>query len=204
MTLVLHDQADGIMELIGGYERSLRGKELPDIQFHASPLMYGKGDYENMNHEMRHRLFSSFFVFVRRLPIRYKTFAYRRSELEDPGAFAARLRRDLVVFLVDNLGYFQSFDAVKIYYDNGQHMITEALHGAIDFVFSKQVTLYRKASPADYRLSQVADFLCTIELAAIKYEHNEETSSDVKLFGNAKMFKRNYLRLIRRKVLGQS
>ncbi len=201
MTVVFHDQNALIGDSIRAYESSLASRGLPDIPFHASPLMYGKDAYAGLEHETRHRMFSSFFVFARKLPVSYKTFAYRRSQLSDPEVFAARLKRDLVVFLVDNLETFQGFDKVKIYYDNGQHMITEALHGAIEFALSKQAVLYRKASPSEYRLAQVADFLCTVELAAIKYESHEETATDTKIFGSAKAFRRNYLRLIRRKTL---
>ncbi|MGN0262723.1 MAG: DUF3800 domain-containing protein [Eggerthellaceae bacterium] len=203
VTLVLHNQLDSIETLIASYESSLKEKNLPDIPFHASPLMYGKDRYRDIDHETRHRLFSCFFILVRKLPISYKTFAYRRSEVENTNTFIARLKKDLVIFLVDNLAFFQSFEKVKLYYDNGQSMVTSALHSAIEFAISKQAVLYRNASPSDYRLSQVADFLCTMELAAIKYAAHEETSSNVKIFGNAKMFKRNYLRLIRRKELGR-
>ena len=76
MTLVFHDQS---ASLIGEYESSLALKGLPDIPFHTSPLMYGKGAYSNLDHETRHRLFSSFFVLVRKLPTSYKTFSYHRS-----------------------------------------------------------------------------------------------------------------------------
>lgn len=201
MTVVLHNQADPIGGLVRAYEGSLASRGLPDIPFHASPLMYGKDDYAAFDHETRHRMFAAFFVFVRRLPISYKTFSYRRDQLSDAETFAARLKRDLVVFLVDNLEAFQSFDKVKIYYDNGQHMITEALHGAIEFALSKQAILYKRASPSDYRLAQVADFLCTVELAAIKYGRHEETGTDTKIFGSSRAFRRNYLRLLRRKSL---
>lgn len=201
VTLVFHNQDDSIAEPVRAYEKALSDKNLPDIPFHASPLMYGKGAYGTLSHETRHRLFSSFFVLVRKLPISYKTFAYRRNELDTPQAFTARLKRDLTIFLVDYLEYFQSFDQIKIYYDNGQHMVTEALHGAIEFVLAKEAIRYTRASPLNYRLFQIADFLCTIELSAIKYEKHEETASDAKLFGNSRMFTRNYLRLIRRKAL---
>ncbi len=201
ITLVLHDQSKAISDAISSYEDSLAAKGLPNIPFHASPLMYGKDLYSKLDHETRHRLFSAFFVFVRKLDISYKFFAYRRSEVKGVSEFIARFKRDLVVFLVGNLEMLQGYDGVKIYYDNGQHMVTQALHEAIEFVLSKQAILYKKASPSDYRLSQVADFLCTAELAAIKYDAHEETASDVKLFGNARMFKRNYLRHLRRKSL---
>lgn len=113
MTLVLHDQANDIGPCIESYQETLRLKGLRDIPMHTSPLLYGKGDYKGVDHEIRHHLFSAFFVFCRRLPIMYKTFAYKRSETGNTDSFVARLRRDIVVFLVDNLEHFQSFDKIK-------------------------------------------------------------------------------------------
>ena len=51
-------------------------------------------------------------------------------------------------------------------------------------VLSKGVVRHRKTSMTDYRLEQVADCLCTIELALVKYEVKEnggrtKTSSSV-------------------------
>ena len=204
ITLVFHDQGESLEEQTLAYERSLCAKQLPDVPFHASPLIYGKGDYRHMTMAERKRLLAAFFVFMRALPIRYKTFVYRRSEIVDTSAFVARLRRDLVVFLADNLSFFQSFDKVKIYYDNGQQMITEALHRAIDYELSKEAVLYRKAYPEDYRLFQVADFLCTIELTAVKFANGEPTNSDTKMFGSVQTFKRNYLKQVRRKAMDRS
>lgn len=190
ITIVLHNQEDFLHSYINSYENALSNKGLPNIPMHASPLLYGKGDYAHLDHETRHQLLASFFVFCRKLPIQYKTFVYRRSEIIDTSAFIARLKRDIAVFLVDNLQFFQSFAKVKIYYDNGQHMISEALHEAINFALAKDSILFKKASPPNYRLFQAADFLCTIELAAVKYGNREETKTDTKMFGNATSFKK--------------
>lgn len=201
LTLVFHDQSDSISPIVKAYKNSLANKSLPDVPFHASPLVYGKDDYRNLDLATRKRLLASFFVMTRRLPIRYKTFAYRRSEVPSLDKLIARIRRDLVVFLSDNLGFFQIYDEIKIYYDNGQHAVTEALHAAIEFILSKNAIAFRDASPQDYVLSQVADFLCTVELAAIKYDRHDETNSDRKFFGNVTSFKRGYLRHLRKMLL---
>ncbi len=143
-----------------------------------------------------------FFMFQRRLPYCYKTFAYKRKEVSDPSAFVARFRRDLVVFLADNLEFFQGFDKVKIYYDDGQGMVTRALHAAIDYELSKEAIVYRDADAKDYYLSQVADFICTMELTAIKFANRELTATDEKFFGlSESKFKKLYLRHIRKKLL---
>lgn len=48
LTLVLHERSEDISENIRLYERSLADKDLPDIPFHASPLMNGHDEYESM------------------------------------------------------------------------------------------------------------------------------------------------------------
>lgn len=201
LTLVLHDQSFQIGSLIEAYRNSLASKGLPDIPLHASPLIYGKGDYDHLDLATRKRLLASFFVLTRCLPVRYKTLAYKRAEVSSLEQLIARIRRDLVVFISDNLDYFQSFDTIKIYYDNGQHAVTEALHAAIEFMLSKNAVVYKDAHPQDYMLSQVADFLCTIELTAIKHENHDETNTDLKVFGNVTEFKKGYLRHLRKKQL---
>ncbi len=202
VTLLFHNQSDSIGELISAYELDLSAKSLPDIPFHASPLMNGHDDYEGMDLADRKRLLSSFEGFARKCPVSYKCFTYKRSEVRSPETFITRFKRDLVVFLSDNLSYFQSFGKVKIYYDNGQQMVTSALHGAIDFVLSKNAVLYRMATAQDYRLFQAADYLCALELANLKFLDKSLTETDAKVFGaDYQAFKQNHLKRFRRKVL---
>lgn len=51
----------------------------------------------------------------------------------------------------------------------------------------------------DYRLEQVADYLCTIELALVKYEAKGNGETYNKLFGGVGSFKRNWLKQARGK-----
>lgn len=116
-------------------------------------------------------------MLVRQLPVSYRTLIYRRSEFEDPTALSIRMKRDISTLLFDNFAFFQSFDNVKVYYDNRQDIIKQALDQSIGFVLSKNVVEWRRTSMADYRLEQVADYLCTIELAALKYAAKERTAA---------------------------
>ena len=68
-------------------------------------------------------LLTSFRVFFRHLPIRY-VFLFRASEFNSPDELATAIRKALIEFLFDNLGYLQSYDVVKIYYDGGQASIS--------------------------------------------------------------------------------
>ena len=47
LTVVMHDQSENIANSIAAYEGALRAKGLPDIPFHASPLMNGKAGGKN-------------------------------------------------------------------------------------------------------------------------------------------------------------
>ena len=201
LTLVLHDQSNPIAPFIEAHKSSLMAKGLPDIPFHASPLIYGKDAYRDLDLSVRKRLLASFFILTRRLPVWYKTFAYKRFEVATLDRLIAQIRRDLVIFISDNLDFFQSYESIKIYYDNGQHAITKSLHEAIEFMLSKNAVIFKDASPQDYVLAQVVDFLCTIELTAMKYDHHEETNTDRKVFGNVTDFKKGHLRHLRKKLL---
>lgn len=53
----------------------------------------------------------------------------------------------------------------------------------------------------DYRLEQVVDYLCTIELALVKYEAKEDGETCSKFFGGIGTFKRNWLKQARRKQI---
>ena len=124
-----------------------------------------------------------------------------KKEFSNSEVLAARMRRDVVTFLFDHLESFQTFNLVKICYDDGQKVVTNMLREAVSYALSKESVLFRKSNATDYRLSQVADFLCTIELTALKYEAKETTPTDDKVFGMVGTFKGNYLKKLRRKLL---
>ena len=111
------------------------------------------------------------------------------------------MERDIARAIRDRLDLFQSFDDVKVYYDNGQQIVKEAIYAATESELSSDVVIRRKTTMTEYRLSQVADYFCTIELAALKYEANEAGETYNKFFGGVGAFKGNWLKQARRKRL---
>lgn len=199
ITLLFHSQDDSLSAHFSKYERALRDCLMPDIPFHLSPLLNGHDDYEEMALGDRKHCLSKFLVFSQAIPFSYHTFVYRKSDFSSSGKMVQRMRRDVTAFLFDHLEFLQSFDSVKIYYDDGQQAVTSILHDAIQYVIAKDAALFKSAEPRTYRLSQVADFVCGIELTAIKYEAREQTATDERFFGGANAFKKNYLRKLRKK-----
>lgn len=201
LTLVLHEQSDDISQIINLYESDLHAKGLPNIPLHTSPLMYSKDAYAGMDIQDRKRLLQAFFTMFQHMPIKYHAFAYKKSELHDRTALEARMKRDVVNFIFDNLEYLQKFDKVKVYYDDGQQVVTKALHDAIEYALSAEAVLYKDGNPKDYRLAQAADFICTLELAALRFEAGKTTKTYDRFFGTYGYFKKNWLKKIRKKLL---
>ena len=116
LTVVMHDQSESIADSIAAYEGALRAKGLPDIPFHASPLMNGKDQYSGLDLRTRKMMLGSFRVFFRHMPVKYHTFAYATKQFASLDKLAGAMRRDIVNFLFDNLAELQSYDMVKVYY----------------------------------------------------------------------------------------
>lgn len=199
--MVFHDQSEDIADVLEHRRRGLLSNGLEDVPFHAGPLMNGHDQFEGMSLERRKAYFSLFFMDLQHLPVKYHTFLYKRSEFADKDVLSSRMRRDVTTFLFDNLEFFQSFAKVKVYYDDGQQIVARALHAAIEYVLATDSFLYRKSKSSDYILAQAADFLCTIEVVARKFENRETSRIEEKFFGKERNFRRNYLKKIRRKLL---
>lgn len=175
--------------------------DLPNIPFHSEPLLNGHEDYEALDIQNRKKLLYSFNVMIQRLPICYSTFVYKQHEFDNAEKLVERMERDLKELFNENLEFFQSFDKVKIYYDNGQEIVKRALHEAVESSLSKQAIEKKRTTMTEYRLAQVADYLCTIELAAVRYEAKENGGTYDKFFGGIGSFKKNWLKQARRKII---
>lgn len=72
------------------YESALCAKGLPDIPFHASPLMNGKDQYSGLDLRTRKMMLGSFRVFFRHMPVKYHTFAYATKQFASLDRLAGR------------------------------------------------------------------------------------------------------------------
>ena len=201
LTLVFHDQDDSLAPLIASYEQTLSQRGLRNIPLHLNPLMRANGDYTNFDVAARRHMLTCFSTFANKGPFTYHVFSYTKAHFAQDGDLFARMKRDLVNYLFDNLGFFQSFDQDKIYYDNGQAEVTRVLHSAFEYVLGVQVVIYKDGRPADYRLQQVADYACGIELAALKYANGEQAAAEKIFFGTWRDFNKGFLKKIRKHLL---
>lgn len=199
VAMVLHDQNVDLTGNIAAFEAHLVNLDYPQHAVHTGPLIRRESVYSNDFVENRKKLFNALFNFTRRLNIRYACAQIRKSECYDVISMTTRLSREIAKILYANEALWHNYDSVIIYYDNGQIELTKILTSVFNTLYTH--VEFRKVKPVDYKLFQVADLICTMELLSIKAETNSFSRSELEFFGNVRDFKKNYLKPIQKKRL---
>lgn len=196
--MILHDQAMDISEQVQNLNfkvRSLGYDEKSAI--HTAPLIRREQTYANESPNKRRALFASLFFFTMRCPIRYRTFVFEKRLFEDAFSLEGRMAKELSSFIRDNLTFFQKFNDVVLYYDNGQ---TE-LNRILNFALSTELSTYsyRKVLPINYKLFQAADLICTLKLLDLKCEHGELSRSEQLMFHSKRELRKQFIKPLQKK-----
>lgn len=136
-------------------------------------------------------------AFIRQINIRYKCFYIEKRHIGDVVEATGKLSKQISQFVRDHYEEFLSFDDVKIYYDNGQVEVSKILSSVFNALLPNPI--FRKVMPAEYKLFQAADLLCTLELVKLKLENNLFSKSETMFFGNIRDLKKNYIKPISKK-----
>ena len=189
VSVVLHDQNDSIEAQLNGMEQYLSDLGYSHHAIHAGPLVRRESDYLNLQMEDRKKIFNLLFNFARKVPIRYFCIKVRKSECKDADDLDARLTKAIKNQVLKDEEYWYAFDKIIIYYDNGQKALKRVLNITFNSLFSDVEV--RKVQPADYRLFQVADLFCTLELTLAKIEMGRFSNSEDEFFTDHMSSKRN-------------
>lgn len=88
---------------------------------------------------------------------------------------------------------------LRYIYDNGQVEVTRILSSVFNALLEN--VEFRKVIPADYRLFQVADLICTLKLTELKMENHLLSKSEIYFFNDERTLKKNYLKPLSKKEL---
>ena len=173
-------------------ERYLKDLGYPHHALHTGPIIRREADYSDLYMEDRKKLFNLLFRFARKLPIRFFTAKVKKSECKDSDELESKLTKAIIYEIQKHDNYYNSFDKIIIYYDNGQ----KPLKRILNIIFSSKFTNVevRKVSPVDYKLFQVADLICTLEHIYLKIELGLFSKTEKEFFSKAHDFKKDYWR----------
>ena len=179
-------------------------KRLPDFGlpknhcFHVGPIIRREEDYISFSIKERRKILNSLITFFNNVEISYKTFYVEKNHLY-PLKMTALLSKKLFLFLYERAEYFSRFDRIVVYYDNGQVELGKLL--ATVFAIALPGAEFRRVIPADYRLFQVADLICTMQLTMLKDGRHILSNSEEIFFGSLRDMKKNYLKPILKKQI---
>jgi len=198
ITMVFHNQSADLSPNIHALNLSLSLLGYGENQaVHTEPLIRREPPYQHFLPNERRAIFSKLYYFTLGCDIKYKTFVFHKKEFPDTFQLEARMTKKLSQFIRENLPYFQSFEKVILYYDNGQHELNRILN----IVLAAELSNYElhKVLPCDYKLFQVADLICTLELTKIKLETRDLSKSEQLIFHSKRDFKKDFLKGIKKK-----
>jgi len=104
------------------------------------------------------------------------------------GLYREKLTKEIINSLRENYEYIAAFDSIIVYYDYGQIELAQILLPVFNTIFSN--VEFRKIETNQYKLSQVADLICTVEAIAHKVVL---TKSEAEFFYSKSEFKKKHL-----------
>lgn len=168
---------------------------------HFAPLIRGDNDfYKSFTNEEKLSIILSESRFIKNTNISCAVFTIDKTKVNPLDEFKngfIHLINDLC-FLCNE--YFNSFDILKIYYDDGQGRVKKIVQES-DLCKNRKYEFKRKVEAKHYQLICICDFLCTIELIRFKRKNNCSSSNERAIFSNKDTFSKRIVKTIKDKSL---
>jgi hypothetical protein len=197
IAFVFHDQSVDITENIRHLNSKIHYAGLPDYTVHTGPLIRRESEYFNLTGLERKRIFNFLYNFARTADIAYHTLVVEKRQLVEEIDLNIRITKQLSAFLYRHIEDFARYDRVIVYYDYGQMELTNILVSVFNTVLNN--VKFKKISPANYKLFQAADMLCTLELLSLKADRKMLSKSEIAFFSSARNLRKAYLNAIQKK-----
>ena len=199
--LLFHEQKDDITSNIKKLEDSTKNSGFDFEYIHTGPVIRREDVFEGLSIDDRRKLLFKMLNFIAGSPITYEVVVVNRKEAPDKITLSGKLGREISKVIEKHKHFFEEFDKIIVYYDNGQIELGAILNTVFSIHFTN--VEFRKAEPQKYRLLQAADFVCSMELLRIKKDENRLSKSEQKFFYKSQELKKTFLKTIDKKRLGK-
>lgn len=197
VTLVFHDQKDNIDNAVKKLEDSIKTAGFDFEYIHTGPVIRREDVFCRLDIDERRKLLFKMLNFIVACPISYEIAIVNRKEAPDKISLSGKLGREISKIIEKHKAFFNGFEKVIVYYDNGQIELGAILNTVFSIHFTN--VEFRKAEPQKYRLLQAADFICSMELLRIKKQENRLSKSEEKFFYKPQELKKTFFKSIDKK-----
>ena len=179
VSFTFHEQNDDIMQELNKLNRRLDKIGYTNM-IHMADLIMRREDYKNFDISIRKSIFNSIYQFSRRIPVKYKTIIIDKRYTNDARTLRQRLSIEINKMIKEHEKYFNRFDKILMYYDNGQ----ETLGTILDSIFLRFEGFEHRISfdHKEKRLFQVSDMLTFIDKYDYKYKNKMSFTRGEKYF----------------------
>ena len=146
---------------------------------HTADLIRHKGDYKDLSIDQRRKIFTAIYQLGRKSPLKLKSIVVNKKYTDSYKLLKKQLTAELSDLVSNNHKFFQKFDKIVIYYDNGQSQLTAILEEVFkDF----NISFISDFDKTKEKLFQVADMLTFIDKYYYKFKHKLYISKNEKIF----------------------
>ena len=178
VSIVFHSSLNNIEPFLNALNKRLNKLQFTKM-IHTAALIRHKGDYKDLSIDQRRKIFTAIYQFERKSPIKLKSIIVNKKYTDTYKLLKKQLTMELNESISNNLKYFQKFDKIIIYYDNGQSQLTSILE---DIFKDFNISFINDFDKTKEKLFQVADMLTFIDKYYYKFKHNLYISKNEKIF----------------------
>jgi len=194
VTLVFHDQSKDINKNIEILDLKLQYFGMPKYTIHTAPLIRREDEFFSLSLLDRKRIFNAIYNFARTSKISYQSIIVEKKQCISEYDLVFKLTKQLSAFLNKYMGTLINYDRIVCYYDYGQRELTHIIITAFNTALNN--VEIRKVAPANYKLFQAADMLCTMELVSLKADRKILSKSELLFFTSKRDFYKSYMNAI--------
>ncbi len=200
ISMVFHRQSDDLSGLFVSFDRALSETTLNRNFVHMGPLIRREYEYVNLTIEERLQVYRRTKAFIEKAKFSYTNFIVEKKHIEASIELTTKLAQQITDFIRQHYQYFIQFDSIKVYYDNGQDGVAKIIMAVFTAMFDNpEIKLARQQ---DYKMLQVADFVCTAALTELKMNRHILSKSERHILGNDKMIYKYMLKPLKKKEFG--
>ena len=145
VTLLFHDQKNEIAANVKKLEDSIMNSGFDFEYIHTGPVIRREDVFSGLSIDERRKLLFKMLNFIVSSPIAYEMVVVNRKEAPDKISLSGKLGREISNVIVKHKAFFDGFDKIIVYYDNGQIELGAILNTVFSIHFSS--VEFRKAEP---------------------------------------------------------